>query len=412
MRILVYGLNFAPELTGIGKYTGEMVFWMAEHGDDVHVVSAPPYYPQWRIQAGYSGRRYRRESLRGMEIFRCPLWVTERPSNLQRFLHLLSFSISSLPVLLKQAVWRPDIILCVIPTLFTALPALLVARLCGAKAWLHVQDFELETSLNLDMLSGFRFLYSWAAVLEKFLLTHFDRVSSISESMLNHSIEKGVQTERAVLFPNWVDTRKIRPLEEENPLRVALGLDPRQLIVLYHGSMGNKQGLEILISAAPMLQDMPNLLFILCGRGPARAELEEQAKTLANIRFLDLQPLEKLNLLVNLADIHILPQRAGAADLVMPSKLTSMLASGKAVIATADKDTELGQVVDQVGLRVPPGNPTALAEAIRYLAYNPDERSRLGALGREFVLQNWEREDVLNRINSQLHELVGLPQVN
>ncbi len=258
------------------------------------------------IPAGNTGG----SNLSGVEVYRCPLWVTKQPSTLKRLLHLLSFSFSSLPVLLKQAAWRPDVVLCVIPTLFSAFPALLAARLCAAKTWLHVQDFELDASFNLDMLSGYRFLYSLAAAFEKFLLTRYDRVSTISKSMVGGCINKGVRPGQAVLFPNWVDTNTIRPLTSENPLRVELGLDSKQLIVLYHGSMGRKQGLEILVEAASRLQDMPGLLFLMCGNGPARFELERQAKTLTNVRFLDLQPLEKLNLLVNLADIHVLPQRA------------------------------------------------------------------------------------------------------
>jgi colanic acid biosynthesis glycosyl transferase WcaI len=410
MRILICGLNFAPELVGIGKYTSEMAFWMAEHGHEVHVVSAPPYYPQWQIQAGYSGWRYRLERLSGVEVHRCPLWVRKQPTNKQRLLHLLSFSFSSLPVILAQATWRPDVVLCIIPTLFNALAALLAGRLCDARTWLHVQDFELEASLNLNMLSSYHSLYSLAAALEKFLLTHFDRVSTISKSMVGRCINKGVQSRRAVLFPNWVDTKTIRPLTEENPFRTELGLDSKQMIVLYHGSMGRKQGLEILVEAAARLQDVPGLLFLLCGNGPARSELEQQAGTLSNVRFLDLQPLDRLNLLVNLADIHVLPQLAEAADLVMPSKLTSMLASGKPVIATADEKTELGQVMQQVGLRVPPEDPIALEEAIRFLAQNSRQRSRLGALGREFSVQNWEQEIVLDRMLKQLYKLVDLHQ--
>jgi colanic acid biosynthesis glycosyl transferase WcaI len=135
------------------------------------------------------------------------------------------------------------------------------------------------------------------------------------------------------LFPNWVDTRQIYPLlEGPNPLRAHLGLAPEQLAVLYAGTMGKKQGLEHLLTAASRLQGR-QLQFILCGDGAVRAELENTAKELSNVLFLQVQPAERLNELLNLADIHILPQKADAADLVMPSKLSGMLASGKPVIA-------------------------------------------------------------------------------
>ena len=104
--------------------------------------------------------------------------------------------------------------------------------------------------------------------------------------------------------------------------------------------MGYKQGLECIVDVAKQLQANSNIIFIICGDGAAREMLEKSADGLQNIQFLGLQPLEKLNQLLNTADIHILPQRADAADLVMPSKLLGMMASGRAVIATANPDTE------------------------------------------------------------------------
>ncbi len=74
MRILILTLNYLPELTGIGKYNGEMADWLAARGHKVRVVAAPPYYPQWRVSQGYSSWRYRRESLGGVDVWRCPLW--------------------------------------------------------------------------------------------------------------------------------------------------------------------------------------------------------------------------------------------------------------------------------------------------------------------------------------------------
>ena len=84
MKLLVYGINFAPELTGIGKYTGEMAQWLAAAGHEVRVITAPPYYPAWKVGAGYSGRWWRREAWQGVDVWRCPLWVPQRPGGAKR----------------------------------------------------------------------------------------------------------------------------------------------------------------------------------------------------------------------------------------------------------------------------------------------------------------------------------------
>jgi colanic acid biosynthesis glycosyl transferase WcaI len=257
------------------------------------------------------------------------------------------------------------------------------------------------------MLDSAHQLSRWAARAESRILQAFDRVSTISSRMLARLEGKGVRSERACLFPNWVDTDEIFPLPYgPKSLRKEFGLPADKVIVLYAGNMGVKQGLEILVEAAWGLRKNSTIHFVLCGEGSARANLERAAREMRNVQFLPLQPPEKLNRLLNVADIHILPQRADAADLVMPSKLLGMLASGKAIIATANPGTEIGNAVGQVGLLVPPGDQPALCEAILELAGSPEMRVRLGQKGRAFVCKHWSMEHILGDFELHLRELV------
>ena len=228
MKILIHGINFAPELVGIGKYTGEMAGWLAARGHAVRVVAAPPYYPEWAVGAGYRPDRYRRETWRwtdgaAAEVWRCPLWVPHQPGGAKRLAHLASFAASGAPVMLAQARWRPDLVLCVEPTLFSAPAALLTARLAGARAWLHIQDLEVDAAFDLGLLPGGA-LRRFALGCESVLLRHFDRVSTISEAMRERVIAKGIAPERAPLLPNWVDVDSVRPLPSPNPLRAEIGI--------------------------------------------------------------------------------------------------------------------------------------------------------------------------------------------
>ena len=407
MRILIVGLNFQPEITGIGKYTGEMAAYLSKAGHQVRVITTPPYYPYWKVQPGYRWWKYRHESWSGVEVYRCPLWVPRNPSGIKRILHLLSFTVSSLPLLLAQIFWGAQIVLCIAPSLLSAPLALLTARLCRAKAWLHIQDFELDAAAQLGMLSSGHSLTRLAASAERWLLQAFDRVSTISQHMLMRLEQKGVRPERACLFPNWVDTTEIFPLPHSpRSLRKNFGIPENKTIVLYAGNMGNKQGLEILIEAAKGLATNEDIHFVLCGEGSARASLERAAERVRNIQFLPLQPPEKLNELLNAADIHILPQRADASDLVMPSKLLGMLASGKAVIATANPDTEIGSVVSQTGVLIPAGNELTLREVIVRLSESPQRRAHLGQKGRTLVSQKWDKKQILADFELRLQELV------
>ena len=166
--------------------------------------------------------------------------------------------------------------------------------------------------------------------------------------------------------------------------------------------MGRKQGLEIIIETAKILSSQKNILFVLSGEGVYRLQLEALARNLTNVQFLPLQPLNNLNKLLNMADIHVLAQKKVAADLVMPSKLSGMLASGKPVIALANLDTEIAAIVSQTGLVVPPENPDALAKAIIDLYNDSSLRKSMALRGRHWVEGNWSKEKVLSRFNDEL----------
>ncbi len=420
MRILLHGINFSPELTGIGKYTGEMAAWLTAQGHEVRVVTAPPYYPQWSITAGFSNV-WKRELVNLSEysnsqsnsneviftVFRCPLWIPKKLSGLKRLVHLASFAISSFPAMFAQIFWRPDVVWVVEPPFFCAPQAWMVARLSGAKVWLHIQDFEIDAAFDLGLLKG-KTLRRFVAGCESWLMRRFDRVSTISLRMLERVLAKGVLAESALLFPNWVDIQAITqmPAGVTKDFRAELGIAANAVVALYSGNMGAKQGLELLAQAAEMLADNPNIVFVFCGNGAGRESLMSQCQQLENVRFLELQPLEYLGHLLSFADIHLLPQRADAADLVMPSKLTGMLASGRPVVATAHVGTDLAEVVSGCGLVVTPEQPDAFVAAIIRLANEPKLRSNLGLAARAYAEANLDREGILSRFQAELIQLL------
>ena len=361
MKILIHGINYSPELVGAGKYTGELGAWLAAKGHEVRAVVAPPYYPEWRIAEGYFGCRYLREQILGVKVWRCPVWIPRKQNGIRRAFHLLSFAFGSLPVMLLQICWRPHLILVIEPTFAVVPQALLVARVTRAKAWLHVQDFEIEAAFTLGVVKG-GLLKKILGVIESWFMRRFDWVTTISKSMLRGLAQKGISPEKSFLIPNWVDTDFIRPSEGTSSFRDLHGLSQDQKIVLYAGNLGEKQGLENLVEVARRLQNCKDLilrnpegqvveggslLFIICGAGTARTRLITLADRygLSNLRFLPLQAAREFPGMLAAADIHLVLQRKGAADLVMPSKLSGIMAAGGTTIVTAEPGTELAQLV-------------------------------------------------------------------
>lgn len=397
MKIMIVSLNHAPEPTGIGKYVGEMVEWLDARGAEVRVVTAPPYYPAWRISAGHSGLRYRTESSGRTHVTRCPVYVPARPTGARRVAHLASFALSSAPVLVRDARrWRPDVIMAIEPPLACAPFALAAARASGARSWLHVQDFEVDAAFSLGLLGGGA-TRRIALAAERRILRAFDRVTTISGAMDARLQTKGVPASRRAIFPNWVDATAIRPLDVGGRLGTELGFTPGVRVALYSGNLGQKQGLDVLLEAARLLPAGGPVQVVICGDGADRERLMAIGAGVPQVRFIPLQPTGRLNELLNVADVHILPQRAEAEDLVMPSKLAAMMASGRPVVATARPESEVGVAVARGGVLVAPGDAAALAAAILDLCRDDDRRRRLGRAAREYACAQWDKTAVLER---------------
>jgi len=406
MRILIYGINYHPELTGTGKNTGMMAEWLAAHGHDVRMVAAPPFYPDWQVGAGYRSWTYRREIRNGVSIWRCPAWIPTRPSGITRLLHLTSFAASSAGVVLAHACWRPQVIMSVAPPLLAAPSALLAARLCGAATWLNVKDFEVEAAFDLGLLSGAT-ARNLALTAERWILRRYDRVSSISHAMVARLRAKGVARDRALYFPNWVELDSICPdAAARASMREQLQVAPGEVLALYSGNLGAKQGLEIIPRAAARLHNQPQIVFLVCGEGAGKPALLEAARDLPNLRIAPLQPPERLNALLNAADIHLLPQRQAAADLVLPGKLLYMLACGGAILATADPATDVGRLVQAGGgTLVPAGDAESLAQAVARLAHSPEQRASAARAARAYAISHLGKDAVLVGLQSALETL-------
>ncbi len=395
MRILIHGINYAPDEIGIPKYTTEMAQWLAGRGHAVRVVTAPPYYPAWKIPAGYNTRTYARESRDGISLLRCPIYVPNNPSGPRRLLHLASFALTSaLPLAWIAARWRPHLVIGIAPALAAAPATWAAARLGSGAAWLHIQDFELDAAFEMGLLkrAPLRRAAEW---IERAILRRFDRVSTISTKMAKLLAKKGVPTAAIRELRNWVDVTSIQPLTAPSPYRAQWQAADTDIICLYSGNIANKQGMDIIIEAADLLAHRKDICFVVCGNGSGRDTFARAAETHANITLLPLQPFEKLNDLLGAADIHMLPQKAGATDLVLPSKLTGMLASGRPIVATATPDSGLANEIIECGIATPPGDAQAFASALEKLADDPQRRETLGQKARATALSRLEMNAVL-----------------
>lgn len=402
MKILLYGINYSPELTGIGKYSGEMAAWLAAQGHEVRVVTAPPYYPDWKVWQGFSTWRFNKRQEAGVTVIRCPLYVPAKPTAIKRLLHLASFSLTSALALFAQLRWSPELVILVVPTLFCAPQALAVSKLTGAKSVLHIQDYEVDALFGLSIARGER-LKRWAFAVERAVLRAFDRVSTISSGMLQRAAEKGVVKEQLRFFPNWSETSRFHNVSRDPQLLHRLGIEPDKRVLLYSGNIGEKQGLESVIEAAQRLAQRPELVFLVVGEGAGKARLlaMSQQRGLKNVVFAPLQPYEDLPALLASADCHLVIQKRGAADAVLPSKLTNILAVGGNALITADPETSLGQLCSEypgIATLIEPESVDALVSGIESVLAMPAPNTIATGYACEYL----DKDQILTRFLSEI----------
>ncbi len=401
MNILIVSLNYAPEPTGIGLYSGGLATELATRGHRVKVVAAVPHYPQWRIFDGYRGWWWTSNTEIGVSVTRCAVYVPADVSGLKRIIHYASFAISSFfPIIAQALFFRPDIILNVAPSLGTAPTTLVSAKLAGAKAWLHVQDFEIEAAFATGHVTASGIAVNVAHWFEKAVLKRFDIVSSISPEMCHKLTEKQVGTEQIYEFRNWAELDHIKP-QALSSYRSKWGLEGKK-VALYSGNIASKQGIEMLLDLARIMSVEPEFHLVICGEGANRRALEDKAKGLANISFYELQPMENLSELLALASVHLLPQKADAADLVLPSKLTNMLASGRPVVAGAAAGTGLAREVDGCGLAVEPENAQAMADAINLLIGDEQLYAAFATEARVRAEARWSKKAIIDALERRM----------
>jgi colanic acid biosynthesis glycosyl transferase WcaI len=411
LKVLIYGINYAPELTGIGKYTGEMAPWLAKKNVNVRVVTAPPYYPNWSVSGEYKNR-YSCKVIDDVDVIRCPLYVPLSPRTFTRLLHLASFSLSSIVPMLGQLFWRPNVVVVIAPSLFCAPVGLLVGALCGAKTVLHIQDYELDAMFGLNMMknTGGRMM-KLATSVERWLLRRFDRVSTISFSMMRRAQEKGVDESKIMHTPNWVDTDFVAPSISGARYRELFGFTSDHKIVLYSGNIGEKQGLSMVLEAAALYMNNSQVQFVIVGNGVQREELvglSEKLK-LTNVHFSNLVPYEDLPELLAMADVHLVVQRKGAADVVLPSKLTSILSLGGHALITAEQDTELALLIERypgIACLVEPEDLSAFVGGLDLLL--GEETRAVNKVARDYAVDKLARDAVLTDF---LAHISGLSQV-
>ncbi len=404
MRLLVVCPHFEPDVAPTGVVITEIVHRLADAGHELEIVTSLPWYEQHAIEPGWSGRPVRRESTPWGRITRVHPFPTDKrniPARAAAFAGFTGFA--GLAAVFQRR--RPDAVLAMSPPLTLGLAGWIAARLRRVPFVFNVQDVFPDVAVEVGAITSPRVigLLRW---LERFTYRRCDAVTVLSDDLRENVVEKiGPRHGNSVrVIPNFVDTARIVPSDRHNDYRDEFDLGDRT-VVMYAGNLGFSQPLELMVEAARHHRERDDLVFVINGGGSGRPALEAAAVDLPNVVFVDLQPRERLPEVLAAADIHVIALRRGLARASVPSKLYSILAAERPVLASIDDGTEVARVLDRTGagVSVAPEDGAAFLAGLDRVLADEGERVKMGRRGREFV-ETWVSPEGVAAAYTELFE--------
>lgn len=408
MRIMLLSTYYMPDPAANGVLMSYLAEDLAAMGHQVTVVTTFPHYGSGQIQPRHRGKLLQRDRQGPVDVYRLYAYASRRKDRVSgRLLNYATFN--ALCTVVGSLVGKQDVVLTPSPPLTNGLVADLIGRLRRIPFVYNVQDIYPDVAIRLGVLSDPRAI-AFFRRMERYVYRRAAALAVISEGFRRNLLSKGVPPEKVSVIPNFTDTAFVRPLPRHNGFSSQQGLD-HAFVILFAGNMGFSQGLETVLEAADRLRDQRDMLFLFVGNGAAKPRLIGCAQELGleNVRFLPFQPYSMLPEMYAASDVGLVPLRQGFAAESVPSKVYTIAAAARPLIAAVDRDSDTHHLVREArcGLQVEPESAQALAEAILALYADQELRETLGRNGRRYVEAHHSREAIARQYAQLLQEVAG-----
>jgi len=405
VNIVVLCPHFAPDVAPTGEVMTSIAAELVELGHRLHIVTSLPWYQGHALEPGWDGQLVRHETTPWGTITRVHPFPTDKSNLPARAVAFGGFTVlATFEGVVSRL--RPDLVLAMSPPLTLALAGWAVSRVRRVPFVFNIQDVFPDVAVELGLLTDRRAI-AVATWLERASYRRADAVTVLSDDLAEnvrakitlglHGPTADHQAAKVRVIPNFIDTTWITPGPTENSYRAAHGLTGKR-VVMYAGNVGLSQSLDLVLDAAVALRPEPDIAFVINGGGAARPDLERRARGMDNVQFVDMAPKAGLPEVLAAADVHVVPLKRGLAWSSVPSKLYSILAAGRPLVASVDAGTEVARTVEQAGagIAVPPEDPEAFTKAIRRLLDDAPAARAMGASGRRFV-ESWASPEAVAR---------------
>ncbi len=395
MKILLLSAYFPPEVGSASHLFYELGGELVKRGHQVTLFTGYPTYnvDVEKLPAKYKSGWWMKEKVNGMNVIRIRTIGMPRHIPILRGLGQFTLAIALSFSGLFLSTDKADIILVYSPPLFLGLTALVLRPFKRARAILNVQDLFPQSAIDLGLLRS-KFLIKVFRKVESYLYKKSDAVAVHSPGNRDHILRCGGIKENTMVIPNLVDTKEIMPGERNNAFRQRYNIPEKEFIVSFAGVIGLSQDLDTVIDVANILKNEPHLVFYIVGDGLEKVRLMKRAEGMENVRFLPMLGKNEYTGLLHASDICLATLRKEVKTPVVPSKILSIMAAGRPVIASLPLGGDAPVIIKeaQCGLCVEPENPQKLSDAVLSIFNNKAVIEGYGNNGRMFVEKNFSLE--------------------
>ncbi len=390
MHILFLSHYFPPEVNAPATRTYEHCRQWVKDGHAVTVVTCAPNHPQGRVYEGYRNQFFHRETQDGIQVVRVWTYVTANEGFLKRTLNYVSYMVSAIVVAFFLP--KADVVLSTSPQFFNGLAGFVVGRLRRIPWILEIRDLWPESILAVGAIKNRTII----RMLERFELLAYrkaDRIVPVTDSFKAYMLRKGIEGDKIVVVKNGVDLRQYKPLTGHNSVAHELGLQGK-FVVSYFGTHGMAHHLETMLHAAQELVGRQDIVFLLVGDGAERQTLVSMRKAMGldNVVMLDQQPKSRMREFWALSDVSlVLLKKSDLFKTVIPSKIFESLAMEKPIILGVEGESAELVRDAQAGICIEPEQAKELACRVLELSRDREWCRRLGANGRRYVMNHFDR---------------------
>lgn len=398
--VILYSYYSPEELTGIGKYNGELIDWLFNRKLGVTSFTNVPFYPYWKKYDGFKNHIYSKRNGKTTDV-RTWVYIPRSPRALKKIVSELSFLLSSSIVLLLhlKTIKKASLLIVINPPFFLGVLALLIRKLSNTPILFHIQDLQIDAAKELKLLPAW--LCIFLEKIECQILKRTDYVSTISKGMQSKIDKKSIEKE-VLLIPNWADLNVIKPLSNSIWLHEYLGVDPEKKLIVYSGNVGEKQGLELMVEAARKMQSNKKIHFVLLGEGLYKRVIEKRINEygLSNFSIHSLVSKDRINDMLNSSFVQLVIQKSEGSDSFLPSKLANILAAGCACIVTASPKTTLYDIIEEskIGTTILPDSSDSLVIALKEILVQKTGTEQMKKRARLWAEQNLSIDKCLKPI--------------